>query len=112
MTRRAYACKLAGLIGPEEKSETAQIWLAAGSVLLDIACRLGGYGVLLVLPPTVPRSVWEVHLRRTSPRFEEVIDALARRGIRESAEAVGAYRAGLNIAARLELPPLAHGVFP
>lgn len=47
-------------------------WAVAGGNLTGLAQQLGGYGVLLVLPREVSRSVWEIYLSRSTPRFQEV----------------------------------------
>lgn len=85
--------------------DNVQHWVAAGQTLTSLAANLGGYGILLVLPTTVPRSVWEAHLRRTSSRFDDVVNELRRRGICELARETGAYRVGQELADRLKLDP-------
>lgn len=94
----------ADAIQPFSGDETSKVrrnvrqWSAVGASLLGLAHKLGGYGVLLVLPESVPRSVWEWHLRRSSPRYEEAVTSLRDKGICDVATSTKAYQAGMCIA--------------
>lgn len=113
-SRKAFASELVPLINQADVRvvDISQYWISTGNNLLEIASRLGGYGILLVLPSLVPQSVWESHLRRTSNRFQEAIEELDRKGLRDVAEATGAYHAGEVMAQKLGLPELVSGQFP
>lgn len=76
-------------------------WTSAGAALAGLAKQLGGYGILLVLPYNIPRSIWETYLSRSTARFTEIVDLFKERGICEVAEQSGAYHAGSMIAQRL-----------
>ena len=56
-------------------------WIYYGSVYNALAESLGGYGALFFLPVSIPRTTWEAHIHRTTPRFKNVISHLRALGI-------------------------------
>ena len=85
--------------------DDVQAWTAAGRALIGLARRCGSYGILLALPSSIPRSVWETHLRKSSQRFEDAVEQLRTRGICEFTQEFDAFRAGDKIERALRLPP-------
>ena len=106
-SRGVFASVICDKEDEENTARDVRSWVASGATYVELAVRTGGYGILLALPSTVPRSIWENHLRSSSDRFEEAMVELNRRGLTEFARSLGAFQAGERLAQAAGLPSIA-----
>ena len=101
----AFASVIASRIGeaPAKVLPSVRYWARSGALLHGLVSRLGGLGILFVLPMNVSRSIWESHLNPNVPRYAEAIDHLAASGLCEYADQSGAYKAGALVGERFGL---------